>query len=791
MALFNTYLPDQTQQSRRRNFSGNWWADTKLALSGQNTSGGANLFGKIIDKGLSPALSLVGGYFGGPLGAAAGNKLGQLANTGLNSLSERITSGTDTNKQSIATNDNEERNDSLINVLSQVAGSAAGAAKTSGIFSGTKTPVDSGFTTNAQGKAFDSMMRGQNNKLSGFAAGTAQAATPSGFGAVANAIPKTSFLDALKQNNQGQNNQNSALLNAVNLLNQFNQGQQNTQNMMTPANAGQFQMNTTQQGQMSSILQSPTDNSNITWLDDEKKNKQVGQTTLPNSLYGGYSGPNGFAEGGKSETGKIYDADDKTSEDYFMVPIDKAKQFGMSSLIDAMSIGAGRYEERIFDQESNIKQEAIMKANLPVEKKQTLLGQHIYEELLTHKDLMPEKQNFAAGGKIKYKTDAKASSGIKDFQQAYNEWSRNQGLPAISVDGKYGPQTSAAVTNWNASNFGREIYVDAVSQGTKNGIRTKAIKDLTLESAFSPRSYVGRDFKSAIRGYDNKGNPVTEKGAQDYTGGNLRLVGTNPLAGDALARTSAGTSAMVNGAAQSSSQTSTPSAGTSAPVAGLTPFQRQNAFGNLADLAVAGIGAITAANNPIPRYKPTSEYTNMLSQVYAQKDQGFTPNEQAAVNQSLQNNYAQNVNTIRQVAGGGASQGAVLGALGSASSQLNSATLNAAVQGDTLRRNNFQNYQRTVNADETLNQNVFAQDQQAALAQRSAGVQMLDAGLQNIAERQQFNSQYGPGTTYDQLQQAQLAGAQKQNQLAELYPQIFANALRESLKKNAVNTIKI
>lgn len=394
-------------------------------------------------------------------------------------------------------------------------------------------------------------------------------------------------------------------------------------------------------------------------------------------------------------------------------------------------------------------------------------------------------------GKIKYKTDAKASSGIKDFQQSYNEWSRNQGLPAISVDGKYGPQTSAAVTNWNASNFGREIYVDAVSQGTKNGIRTKAIKDLTLESAFSPRSYVGRDFKSAIRGYDDKGNPVTEKGAQDYTGGNLRLGGTNPLAGDALARTSAGTSAMVNGTAQASSQAVTPSVGTSAPVAGLTPFQRQNAFGNLADLAVAGIGAITAANNPIPRYKPTSEYTNMLSQVYAQKDQGFTPNEQAAVNQNLQNNYAQNVNTIRQVAGGGASQGAVLGALGSASSQLNSATLNAAVQGDTLRRNNFQNYQRTVNADETLNQNLFAQDQQAALAQRSAGVQMLDAGLQNIAERQQFNSQYGPGTTYDQLQQAQLAGAQKQNQLAELYPQIYANALRESLKKNAVNTLKI
>jgi len=432
-----------------------------------------------------------------------------------------------------------------------------------------------------------------------------------------------------------------------------------------------------------------------------------------------------------------------------------------------------------------------MKANLPVEKKKTLLGEHIYEELLTHKDLMPEKQNFAIGGKIKYKTDAKASSGIKDFQQAYNEWSRNQGLPAIAVDGKYGPQTSAAVTNWNASNFGREIYVDAVSQGTKNGIRTKAIKDLTLESAFSPRSYVGRDFKSAIRGYDDKGNPVTERSAQNYTGGNLTLGGTNPLAGNALARTNAETGALMAGASQSSSSVVNPSAGASAPVAGLTPFQRQNAFGNLADLAVAGIGAITAANNPIPRYKPSSEYTNMLSQVYAQKDQGFTPNEQALVNQGLQNNYAQSVNTIRQAVGGGASQGAVLGALGSASAQLNSATLNAAVQDDTLRRNNFQNYQRAVNADELLNQNLFAQDQQAALAQRSAGLQMLDAGLQNIAERQQFNSQYGPGTTYDQLQQAQLAGAQKQNQLAEAYPMIYANALREQVKRVATNNLKI
>jgi len=1087
MALFNTIAPQITSQPRLRNFSSNWWGKTRLAISGQNTDGTSNVFGSVVDKALSPVLSLVGGYYLGPAGAILGNKLGSLANTGLNSWSEKLTKGTSTQIQSIATNNKEEGNDALINILSQVAGAAGGAAKSSNLFASSSKPADSGFTTSEAGKSFDSLIRGNLAQSNGFSSAPVAAATSNGFGGAVGALAKPSFLDALKAN-AGQSQQNPLLSNVTNLLTQYSQNQ--NQNMINPGNANQFQMNSTVgMGQTNSILEPASGNSNITWLDDQKKTKQVGTSTLPNPIYGsaiddkfGYPTLNGFADGGKTADGAIiYDKNDKTTEDYYMLPKVSIENTPVEHMIKSLSIGAARFGERIFDQESNLKQEQIMRSPLSLDKKKALLGDHIYDELLTHKDfqgdqnfadggkpkpkpyitsnpndprirayndsaalynnynqvtaalikagynngqvkdketllsnlfnvaskilpslptgnyhketdpwkqamnvvhnfpqltgltrkgtlnqvddfvagvinknipkqlysdsikpsgvtnyfkdikpeelanvfatddnkklipakissrreaiqdirtvakydnvkpnqqviyqptqktvvptvtptrkeqfaqrlqtpvapqrvVMPnvdpientdqiqmvlpdiqvpvyvapqipvvqplqslpsalpgetmdayqrrlaglrksnpntyktntnqfkqpvmEQDNFAGGGKVKYQTRAGAKPDIKEFQNSYNEWATANGLPAIKVDGLYGPQTSAAVTNWNATNPGREVFVESLNKGNIGGSIAKAITGLDLQPLLGSANKPS--IASAIRGYDSKGNPVTETSPLSYGNGvnQVSFGGQNPLQNLVAVNTGTPSSTTVVAANQS----------------GLTPSQRQNLFGNIADLATAGVGAVISMNNPIPRYKPTTEYTNMLQDVYARKNQGFTAAEQAAVNQGLQNNYALGVNTIKQVAGGGASQGAVLGALGQLSSQQNQGTLNAALQSDQLQRQNYANYQKVVQGDLTLDQNIFAQDQQAALAQRTAGVGLLDAGLQNIADRNQFNAQYGAGTTYDQLQQAQLSGAQKQNQLADLYPQIYAQALRDSLNKKTPTTVKI
>ena len=102
-------------------------------------------------------------------------------------------------------------------------------------------------------------------------------------------------------------------------------------------------------------------------------------------------------------------AEDDDTEDFFMVDKMKAAEVGIFKLLDGMSFGEARYGERIFDQNANLAIKKIMSTQLDEEKKKDMLGDLIYDELLTHSDVELKepvsdrivfKQAFAKGNEI-------------------------------------------------------------------------------------------------------------------------------------------------------------------------------------------------------------------------------------------------------------------------------------------------------------------------------------------------------------------------------------------------------
>ncbi|MCE7039233.1 phage tail tip lysozyme [Dyadobacter sp. CY312] len=113
-------------QPKPRTFESNWWGKTKLAISGANSDGTSNTWGKVADIGLPVVLGAVAGWFTNGLATGLGVKAGNLINTGLNSWGDKIMNGTDTQSFYRQTTNSEQRNDGVVNALGNVAGTIAG-----------------------------------------------------------------------------------------------------------------------------------------------------------------------------------------------------------------------------------------------------------------------------------------------------------------------------------------------------------------------------------------------------------------------------------------------------------------------------------------------------------------------------------------------------------------------------------------------------------------------------------------------------------------------------------------
>jgi len=393
----------------------------------------------------------------------------------------------------------------------------------------------------------------------------------------------------------------------------------------------------------------------------------------------------------------------------------------------------------------------------------------------------PQMQRFATGGKTKPKPKSKVSkyfstgantADITNAKNIYNQWAQTKGLPRLSSSSSFTDDDAIAFANFNADRTNlRKLQVDSTPylDGATNS--TRALVSKIGLGEFMPELKV--EPLESIAGYNKKGQAVySDQVAPTILdkASNKLLVANNdyfPTAVDATQPTKPVSSTQINGRE-----------------ARATAFRNNNLVSNLSSLATIGVGGLLASQQQ-PRYTPTAEYTQMRDDIYARQNQGLSAAENAQLSQNLSSNYANGINSIRQIGGGGATQGAVLGALQGLSSNVDKGLLSNSILNINAQRQNQDNYQRTVLQDLNLDRQQFAADAANSANIRDNGLAMLRQGTQELYDQSLFNQSYGPNSLYTDLQESQLAGRDKYNTLASLQTELAL----ENLRKQAGQTI--
>ncbi|SOD80920.1 hypothetical protein [Spirosoma fluviale] len=566
---------------------------------------------------------------------------------------------------------------------------------------------------------------------------------------------------------------------------------------------------------------------------------------------------------------KIYDKDDK-SEDL--------------SIIDettGMHYGRMRIGERVMDQHSNMAMKAIMCSSAPLEKKKEALGEHLYEELSTHRDDSGSHE-FREGGEAgpgpNRKYDAKKV--LDDFrahnQRLIDSWSSIAAKPKanqLAEDQKYIDDAAAQVRmakqaisaldsgqltfdansnkivhkgtgvgyalpksrtgyNYHGDGFntqtgGLSLLPDSGGVGAMDFTKaTSAVntQKMTAQPApassapavqpsagSSPNSQTGRSGTSSTtparvpsmvqRGASAGKKPAStappvvtaQSRIQKMTHGQLvstlggiatpdpGVIGTPPPAPEAEKPVVKPNTDRIAGALG----LDTPAAATnydpkaSAPTA-KAPAAKGDAVGNLLDLGRVVTGAVMASKKT-PTWTPPARFTNWQSQVEAKANQGYTPQEWNTVNGQIADSYAAGQTAMTNSLGSGATPGVVLAGLTRLNQQRGQQT-QAAVMGDVSRRaQNFAQYGAMVNQDLQLDQQQFDQKLNQVVSGQQAGVQLAQAGLQNIEQRKLYTDNYGAGSLFQRLMGAQ---ADEEQEATSLLRKMRENAMKAGTGSN-------
>lgn len=470
---------------------------------------------------------------------------------------------------------------------------------------------------------------------------------------------------------------------------------------------------------------------------------------------------------------KLYGKKDKR-EDYFMVDKDLAKETGLFDVLNILKWGEGRYGERIMDQESNLIMKGVMKSNRTDDEKKRLLGEHLFSELGTHHDFGGPSniavQAFVKGGEP-IKNGNISYSDLRASKKLYNDWAKKNSFPLLknTADGKLDQEVATAFANYNAD---RSNLRKIKTQGTtvfdsKNNNTSYLVQSIGLDK-WMPELKPARP----IGGFDKAGNAVFVDPTEDVNTtvdpktGKLTIVNDDYLASRFPAWD--GQTSVVNGTSTGSIQNNDD--------ARARRFNTGSAIRNGIS-AASGITGAILATTPIPKWAPTAEYERMKGEVYSRKNQGFSAEEQSAINQGLINNYAQGIGTIRSVVGNGGNQGAVLGSLNQLSQNMDDSYLKAAQQNVALRRQNFGRYQNMVMTDMGIDQQMFQADFNDAMTTKQNGLAMVQDSNEKLFQEQMYRDSYGPDSLYNELQTAQLDRQRRYDDLARIQAENFVKSL--------------
>lgn len=342
---------------------------------------------------------------------------------------------------------------------------------------------------------------------------------------------------------------------------------------------------------------------------------------------------------------------------------------------------------------------------------------------------------------------------ITAFQNMYNQYATENNLPTIDVDGVYGNETNNAVKLWNQNNPGSQVNVDGYTinqpdlNTSKNYIKAIGM-DKTMglpDSVFDPRA--------THVGYDKKTGKAIYANSENETIGLFR----DPITNQITATNSREPNLDVFENLAKNIKANTPTI--TKRNDGLTDEQRKYNFssrlGDLGDTATAIMGA-TIANQKIEPYERSEEYNSVMDTLRERSTQGFTAEEQSVIDNRINNRYAQDIDSITQIAGGGGNQAGVLAAMSTASRNANNSEIDAVIKGIDIQRQNESRYNNAVMNEENFDYNQYQQDLNMLMDERRMGADLISQARQNISNRRYFDNMYGPSSTYRQVQNAMI-----------------------------------
>ena len=313
----------------------------------------------------------------------------------------------------------------------------------------------------------------------------------------------------------------------------------------------------------------------------------------------------------------------------------------------------------------------------------------------------------------------------------------------INVDGRFGPETEAAIKIYNTANPDRQIKYRALSDGS-----------LMLENTgFS------KDTPDYLKKY--------------YENGKVPIYNS---IGDVKALTPK--TAMAEIGIKEATPTiapATPAATPTAPVAaGSSVFNSDNLRrigGNLADtFKIAALAR--QAGQPLPQYEQTEDWKKYTAMVENQATQGLNSAVQSQFNRNMNRNRALGYGQVTAAAGGGGSSGAVLGALGNINQASADAIGNFAVADQAQRDQNLSRFGQVAQTNENINLSMFSNELQNAQNSRVQAASMIPAVASQIEGRNDFYNAYGPNSSYQKFLDIQL---QKQQEEVALKKRLAEN----------------
>lgn len=153
---------------------------------------------------------------------------------------------------------------------------------------------------------------------------------------------------------------------------------------------------------------------------------------------------------------------------------------------------------------------------------------------------------------------------------------------------------------------------------------------------------------------------------------------------------------------------------------------------------VKALVSAAGASKRTPKYRPNEAFTNYMRNLINESQQGFSAAQSGAIQQSIDNNFVNESERVRQLTSNGGTAASALAGMSSASQNRNAAGLSKELQDAQLKMQKQAQLGSILSGQEAQNRLLYQQDIARLENQRGAYINAL---VQNL---DQINQQYSP-----------------------------------------------